>query len=258
MPNKASNGKNRNSGNGGTWHSQYPELGTAPVPIEPYISPEFFELERDRVFRRTWLCLGREERIPKPGDFFVKDLAVGKTSVLVVRSEDGKIRAFHNVCSHRSNKVEWRAKGSSDSFTCPFHGWCYRLNGEVLAIPDEKSFFNLDKERLGLTPITLDTWQGFIFINLKPEQSLREYLGKWADAIGAYPFAANGATCYEWSTEVGCNWKLIRRLQGGLPRRVSSSAVGARFLHGPKKSFQSRAVLQIVRPSSAMVATGQS
>jgi phenylpropionate dioxygenase-like ring-hydroxylating dioxygenase large terminal subunit len=178
--------------------------------MEPYISPEFFELERDRVFRRSWLCLGREERIPKPGDFFVKDLAVGKTSVLIVRGEDGKIRAFHNACSHRSNKVEWCAKGSSGSFTCPFHGWCYRLDGEVLAIPDEKNFFNLDKGRLGLTPIALDTWQGFIFINLNPEQSLREYLGEWADAIEAYPFAANGATCYEWSSEIRCNWKLIR------------------------------------------------
>jgi glycine betaine catabolism A len=66
----------------------------------------------------------------------------------------------------------------------------------VLAIPDEKNFFNLDKKRLGLTPITLDTWQGFIFINLNPERPLREYLGEWADALEGYPFAANGVTCY--------------------------------------------------------------
>lgn len=192
------------------WHSQYPELGTDPVPIEPYISPEFFELERDRVFRRAWLCLGREERIPNQGDFFVKDLAIARTSIIVVRGEDGRIRAFHNACSHRSNKVEWPAKGSTATFTCPFHGWCYRLDGNLLAIPDEKNFFNLDKSRLGLTPIALDTWQGFIFINLKPEQPLREYLGEWADALEGYPFAANGATCYEWSTELRCNWKLLR------------------------------------------------
>jgi phenylpropionate dioxygenase-like ring-hydroxylating dioxygenase large terminal subunit len=202
--------QSRTGSNGRKWHSQYPELGTDPVPIEPYISPEFFELERERVFRRAWLCLGREERIPNAGDFFVKDLAIARTSIIVVRGEDGRIRAFHNACSHRSNKVEWSAKGSNSTFTCPFHGWCYRVDGSLLAIPDEKGFFNLDKSRLGLTPIALDTWQGFIFINLKPEQALREYLGEWADALEEYPFAANGATCYEWSTELRCNWKLLR------------------------------------------------
>jgi phenylpropionate dioxygenase-like ring-hydroxylating dioxygenase large terminal subunit len=203
----------RGNGNGSTrttWHSAYPELGTGPVPIEPYISPEFFELERERVFRRAWLCLGREERIPQPSDFFVKDLAIGRTSVLVVRGEDGRIRAFHNACSHRSNKVVWQPKGSIDSFTCPFHGWCYRLDGGLLAIPDEKNFFALDKQHLGLTQIALETWEGFIFINLNPEQSLSEYLGEWTVGLRGYPFAMNGATCYEWSTEVHCNWKLLR------------------------------------------------
>ena len=210
MESSKANGNNGNVLNGGSWHSQYPELGTAPVPIEPYISPEFFELERERVFRRTWLCLGREERIANPGDFFVKDLAIAKTSILVTRSEDGKIHAFHNACSHRSNKVEWQAKGSCAAFTCPFHGWSYRLDGRLLAVPDEKSFFDLSKDRLGLTPIAVDTWKGFIFINLNPEQSLREYLGEWGDALEDYPFAQNGAACYEWSTELRCNWKLLR------------------------------------------------
>ena len=210
MPTTESKGKSGNSGNAATWHRQYPELGTAPVPIEPYISTEFFELERERVFRRVWLCLGREERIPKPGDFFARELPLARTSVLVVRGEDARIRAFHNACSHRSNRVQWESKGCASTFTCPFHGWCYGLDGKLIAIPDEKNFFNLDKERLGLTPIALDTWQGFIFINLNPEQRLREYLGEWAEAIEAYPFAANGATCYEYSTEVRCNWKLIR------------------------------------------------
>jgi phenylpropionate dioxygenase-like ring-hydroxylating dioxygenase large terminal subunit len=210
MASNQSVASNGSSANGNSWHSQYPELGTAPVPIEPYISPEFFELERERVFSRAWLCLGREERIPNPGNFFVKDFAVAKTSILVVRGEDGRIRAFHNACSHRSNKVEWQNKGSASSFTCPFHGWCYKLDGGLLAIPDEKNFFGLDKSKLGLTPIALETWQGFIFINLHPEQSLRDYLGEWADGLEGYPFAANAGVCYEWSTELRCNWKLLR------------------------------------------------
>jgi phenylpropionate dioxygenase-like ring-hydroxylating dioxygenase large terminal subunit len=210
MPSEQSQITATTTSNGTKWHSQYPELGTDPVPIEPYISREFFDLERERVFRRAWLCLGREEHIPKPGDFFVKDMAIAQTSIIVVRGEDGRIRAFHNACSHRCNKVEWQNKGSTSTFTCPFHGWCYGLDGGLLAIPDEKNFFNLDKRENALTPIALDTWQGFIFINLSPEQPLREYLGEWADALDEYPFAANGATCYEWSTELRCNWKLLR------------------------------------------------
>jgi len=65
---------NNNGHRNGKWHERYPELGTAPVPIEPYISPEFFELERERVFRRTWLNVGRIEQVANPGDFFVKIL----------------------------------------------------------------------------------------------------------------------------------------------------------------------------------------
>jgi hypothetical protein len=64
---------------GKKWHDLYPELGTGPVPIEPYISQEYFELERERIFRKVWLNVGREEEIPKPGDYLVKDLPVGTT-----------------------------------------------------------------------------------------------------------------------------------------------------------------------------------
>ena len=87
------------------WHWQYPDLGTGPVPIEPIVSPEYFALERERIFRRTWLHMGRVEQIPEAGDYFVKELPVCRTSILVVRGKDGQVRAFHNVCSHRCNKL---------------------------------------------------------------------------------------------------------------------------------------------------------
>ena len=84
--------------NGKKWHDQHPELGTAPVPIEPYISQEYFNLERERIFRKVWLNVGREEEIPQPGDYLVKDLPVCGASILLVRGKDGRLRAFHNVC----------------------------------------------------------------------------------------------------------------------------------------------------------------
>ena len=85
--------------NGKKWHDLYPELGTGPVPIEPYISQEYFELERERIFRKVWLNVGREELLSKSGDYFVKDLPMAKTSLLVVRGKDGRIVLF-TTCAH--------------------------------------------------------------------------------------------------------------------------------------------------------------
>jgi phenylpropionate dioxygenase-like ring-hydroxylating dioxygenase large terminal subunit len=198
--------------NGKTWHAQYPELGTEPVPIEPYISPEYFALERERIFRKAWLNVGREEEIPKPGDYLVKDLPACGTSILIVRGKDGRIRAFHNVCSHRSNKLMWNRGGSCQMFACKFHGWTYGLEGQLIFVPDEESFFDLKKGELGLTPVTTDTWEGFIFINLdpQPKESLKEYLGEIGETLKGYPFAEYSATCYSWTTELRANWKILK------------------------------------------------
>ncbi|MGH7961130.1 MAG: aromatic ring-hydroxylating oxygenase subunit alpha [Candidatus Binatia bacterium] len=136
---------------GNRWHDQYPELGTDPIPIEPYISPEYFALERERIFRRVWLNVGREEEIPQPGDYLVKDLAVCNTSLLIVRGKDGTVRAFHNMCSHRGNKLVWNGRGSCQAFACKFHGWTYNAKGQLTFVPDEDNFFALDKREHGLS-----------------------------------------------------------------------------------------------------------
>lgn len=194
------------------WHDQYPELGTGPVPIEPIISPEYFELERDRIFRNTWLHIGREEQIPNPGDYFVKDLPVCRTSILVVRGKDGTVRAFHNVCSHRSNKLMWNKKGSCQAFSCKFHGWSYNTEGKLTFVPDEDNFFQFKKQDHGLTPVTCDTWEGFIFINLAPtpREPLREYLGELGESLLGYPFTALSATRYGWTLDIRANWKIVQ------------------------------------------------
>ena len=79
------------------WNLDHPELGTGSVSTEPYLSADYFELERDAVFRRSWLNLGRVEEIPEVGDYFSKDIAVCNASVIVVRGRDGAIKAFHDV-----------------------------------------------------------------------------------------------------------------------------------------------------------------
>jgi phenylpropionate dioxygenase-like ring-hydroxylating dioxygenase large terminal subunit len=195
------------------WHDRYPELGTGPISIEPYVSRAYFEKERDRIFSKVWLNIGRVEQIPRPGDYFVKDLAVCHTSVLVVRGKDGTLRAFHNMCSHRGNQLVWDQKGTCQAFTCKFHGWVYGLDGALRHITDEDNFFAPKKETLGMTPVSVATWEGFIFINVdpNPRQTLAEYLGaELRESIAGYPFAGVSDNCFSWHTDVNANWKVAK------------------------------------------------
>lgn len=193
-------------------HDKYPDLGTGPVSVEPYVSPEVFELEREHIFRKSWLIVGRVEEIAEPGDYLAIDIEVTKSSILIVRGRDGAIRGFHNQCSHRSGKVVQAGQGQCKLLQCPYHNWVYNLDGSLRGIPDEKGFFNLDKAVLGLTPITIDVWAGFIFINLDPApaETLAEFMGEFGKQLGDYPFHAYADNMAEWRVELNCNWKTIK------------------------------------------------
>ena len=187
-----------NGTSGGKWHSRYPELGTGPLPIEPYISREYFEKERERIFRKVWLNVGRVEQIPNSGDYFVKELAVCHTSIVVVRGNEGGVHAFHNMCSHRGNPVVWNTKGKCKAFTCRYHSWTYGLDGALRYVPDEKNFCGIRKENLGLTPVSVDIWEGFIFINVdpNPKETLKDYLGEVGRSFAGYPFTEIATGCW--------------------------------------------------------------
>ena len=191
------------------WHKRYPEFDTAPLPIEPCVAPEYFELERDKVFRRCWLQVCRVEEVSEPGDFFNRHIAICNTHVLVTRGADGELRAFHNMCSHRGNKLVWDDHGCAKFHACKFHGWVYDSSGRLVHVPDEENFFDLDKGQHGLTPIALDVWEGFVFVNLQrePEQSLLEYLGEVPDMLAGYPFASLELG-YAYRSTLNCNWKI--------------------------------------------------
>ena len=113
MTTTATNGAGATNGNGAMWHDRYPHLDREPVRADVFTSEEQFELEREHIFKKVWLNVGRVEQLPNPGDFFVKDIDVCQTSILVVRGKDGGINAFHNMCSHRGNKIAWDNQGTS-------------------------------------------------------------------------------------------------------------------------------------------------
>lgn len=191
------------------WHKKYPEFGTEPLPIEPCISQKYFEQERDKIFRNCWLQVCRVEDVPQPHDFFNRHVEICNTHVLITRGQDGVLRAFHNMCSHRGNKMEWSDQGCAKFHDCKFHGWIYDSSGRLVDVPDEANFFNFDKSQNGLAPIALDIWQGFVFVNLnpEPEQSLQEYLGDVVGMLEGYPFEKL-TLGYAYQSRLNCNWKI--------------------------------------------------
>jgi phenylpropionate dioxygenase-like ring-hydroxylating dioxygenase large terminal subunit len=112
----------------GAWTQHHPELGTGLVSFEDSISPEFFRLEREAVFERAWLYVDRVEQLPRDGSYFSRDLPGLKTSIIVTRAMDGRVRAFHNVCRHRGNKLlcqgtpRGETRSNARQLVCKYHG----------------------------------------------------------------------------------------------------------------------------------------
>ncbi len=200
------------------WAEKYPDLGTAPLPTEPYVSEEYFALERDRVFRRCWLNVGRVEDIPEAGDYFVRDIVACDASILVIRGTDGSIRGFHNVCSHRGNKLVSDERGTCGrALYCRFHNWTYNDKGALIHVPDEENFFDFEKTDQGLAPVHMEIWEGFIFIHLDsdPATTLREYLGGVADRLDGCPFHEM-KLFQTYRVEERANWKVVVDAQNEL------------------------------------------
>src|SRR6476620_8630966 len=200
----------------GSWTQHYPELGTAPISYEDSISPEFYELERKAIFERSWLNVGRVEQLPRNGSYFTRDIAVANTSLIIVRGLDGEVRAFHNICRHRGNKLVWQdypreeVSGSARQFVCKYHGWKYDLDGACVFAQQEGEFFDFDKADFGLVSVHCDVFAGFIFVNLAPEpsQSLRDFLGPLLLGVEDYPFHEMTER-YDFRVECRANWKVF-------------------------------------------------
>ena len=189
---------------------QHADLGSEPIPVEPYASPEYFEKEREKIFKHSWFLVGRGDEIPDVGDYFVKGISFLNSSIIIVRGKDGVVRGFHNICSHRANRVVTADNGNAKFFRCGFHGWTYDNRGKLVDMTEEDRFVGLDKATMGLTQISTETWNGFIFINPdpRPAQNLVEYLGGAGERLGGYPFDEM-ILAGHWETDVQCNWKVF-------------------------------------------------
>lgn len=147
------------------------------IPKEDYTSRSFAELERERLWPRVWQMVCREEELRAPGAYVTYEIC--DESIVVVRTARGDIKAHHNVCPHRGNQFV-TGRGSMARIVCSFHGWKWDLDGACLHVKDAEDFAgcpNLAREDLGLVPVQVDCWGGFVFINLdRDAPPLREFL----------------------------------------------------------------------------------
>lgn len=183
------------------------------IPVEAYISEDYARAERDRLWRKVWLQVGRVEEIPEPGNFLTYDIL--DDSVIVLRGDDGELRAFHNVCSHRGRRLVDTPKGKRNAigrkmhFRCGFHGWRFDLEGKCTHIPEQQDWGNaLGDERTRLGPVRVDSWSGWIFISLDPDgESLRDYLEPMASLLDPFTLDKMRYRWRRWGV-FDCNWKV--------------------------------------------------
>lgn len=187
-----------------------------------YRSQEVFELERARIFNAQWFCVGREAQLPARGDYL--HVSVAGESVIVVRGRDDLLRAFYNVCRHRGSRLvrspaQPEAQGAASTgcsgrmegaIVCPYHAWAYNLDGTLRASPFVRFDERCPKSSFSLVPVQLDTWGGFVFLNLTeaPAQTLQEQLGTVPSRLARYPLQdmrRGGQIVYE----VRANWKVV-------------------------------------------------
>jgi phenylpropionate dioxygenase-like ring-hydroxylating dioxygenase large terminal subunit len=190
---------------------------------EAYTSEEFFALERERVFGRTWVTIGCAEQVRDPGDVLVAD--VGGRSVFAIRTRAGELRAFYNVCRHRGTRLLESADDKVGRFIrCPYHSWAYDHDGACIGTPmftgseipeDQRAAFDMadvrefDRRDYGLLPVAVETWGPLVFVNLSEDPApLAEHLGDLPDRSAGYRLS-------EWSVarvgtyEIEANYKLV-------------------------------------------------
>jgi phenylpropionate dioxygenase-like ring-hydroxylating dioxygenase large terminal subunit len=155
----------------------YGFLGDEDISYERYISADFAKLEYERLWNRTWQWACREEHIPEVGDYMTYE--VGPYSFIVTRTAPNEIKAYYNACLHRGTKLRASgSEGSASEFRCSFHGWSWNTDGTLKNIPCQWDFPQVDAKKFKLPEAKVETWQGFVWINMDPNAgSLADYLG---------------------------------------------------------------------------------
>src|ERR671913_2652300 len=182
--------------------------GAKTLPRRYYVAPELFAEELDKIFARRWLCVGREDQVAQPGQYFLQP--VEAESIIVLRDRGGTLRAYYNVCRHRGTRLCEEQRGRfSETIQCPYHAWTYALDGRLIGAPSSADIEGFQKSDYPLHSVAIESWEGFLFINLAPEpepfaQAYQRLLHRFSRFN--LPTLAVARTI---EYEVRSNWKLL-------------------------------------------------
>lgn len=177
------------------------------MPARWYVDPAFLDVEKDKIFWKTWQPVGRADMVRRAGDYFTCEVTGER--LVVSRGTDGVLRAFYNVCAHRAGPVAV-GKGNRRSLQCKYHGWTYGLDGRLLAAPEFEGVNNWQKDAVCLPQVRIVEWGPFIFVNLDDNAPDFETVYGSIDAeIRRKGFQIDQMRAMERRDyEIDCNWKV--------------------------------------------------
>lgn len=184
-------------------------LPQRPLPREYFFDQEIHRNEVRQIFARTWRWVAHQSELPNPGDYLT--LLVADESIIVLRGRDGLLRAFYNVCQHRASRL-LHGRGNLKGFiTCPYHSWSYDHKGCLRAAARADEVAGFDKEQFGLSPVRLEVWLGFIFVNLDADAEPLAQIGAELEAMvrRICPEPENLKLAERQDVTVKTNWKTL-------------------------------------------------
>lgn len=188
------------------------------LPARVYVKPEFFELERQTLFRNGWVAAAFEQDVPEPGDVF--PTTVAGWELLFVRGRDGQVRCFHNICRHRGMKLVREPKKKRQNLPCAWHCWTYDLEGKLISTPNlggpkVSDVEGIDKTCLGLLPVRCEQWWNFLFVNIDDNAPpLAEHMAPLDARIENFDRRELVCSNAGFSFDYAGNWKVL--IEGGI------------------------------------------
>ena len=184
-----------------------PQLSSS-LHADCYTNEKYLAVEQDAIFNKTWQWACHEEKLSEAGDYFVKEIS--GHSILLLRNSEGELRAFYNVCQHRAHEL-LKGEGKTQMIVCPYHAWCYDLDGTLRSARHTEHLEEFDQEDICLSQVQVEVFCGFVYVNLDlSAEPLAKQTGDLAREINEFaPDVSELTFAHRLTFDIQSNWKNV-------------------------------------------------